>query len=156
MNSDKNDTRGSCTALPQPFEGAVNEQAGTVGPNASGEPAWVKLTFASARRGDCELRNGVLQLWEDGRARWSCETWTNHTHSGDEWLCWFGFRDARGFLIRESDAPNAREIITPNFKSPRMSDGGPHYPWQVDFSFPVAWFQRLFSVMKSGTMWASC
>jgi hypothetical protein len=122
-------------------------------PDQRGIPA-ISFCWGELRRGDCHEINGVLTLWADGRGDWKCRTWTDHTHSGDEWDCWFAFKDSRGFFIGVTDDPHSAPISVGVFKSPRMSDGGPRYDWGAQFVFPGNRFEALRHA-KECLQWAT-
>jgi hypothetical protein len=125
---------------------------------AAADVASVTFTWGEVHNGstgNCHEANGTLVLYADGRGRWSCRTWTDQTHSGDEWDCWFGFKDDRGFLITETADPHSNALIVGIFKSPRMSDGGPRYDWSADFVFRADRYDAI-AAAASSAQWATC
>jgi len=47
-------------------------------------------------KGDCHQVEGVLVLQADGKAHFSCVTWTDSTHTRDYWHVGFEFVDHSG------------------------------------------------------------
>lgn len=80
--------------------------------------------------GDCHQIEGTLVLQSDGKAHFSCVTWTDQTHSGDYWHVGFEFLDHSGVSLFHS----------PMHTGPRMDDGhpSPRYRWSFDFTFDPA------------------
>ncbi len=101
----------------------------------------VVFTWGELRFGDCHQINGRLTLSSDGTGSWSCTTWTDHTHSGDNWQCHFDVLSGDGASL----------FNTPQFTSPRMDDGDPpsRYQWGNAFAFNPDLFDAIGQVEQS-------
>jgi len=86
-------------------------------------------------KGDCHQVEGVLVLQADGKAHFSCVTWTDSTHTRDYWHVGFEFVDHSGVSLFHS----------PMHVGPRMDDGhpSPRYRWDFDFTFDPAIFNQV-------------
>jgi hypothetical protein len=108
------------------------------------------IPFQLGGGSNCHQVNGQLVLYADGRGRWTCSTWTDQTHSGDYWNCWFNFKDSRGLLVLQSSDPLSNPLSVGAFKSPRMNDGGvAHTDWSADFAFPADRFDAIAAAASS-------
>jgi hypothetical protein len=100
------------------------------------------FTWNEIRAGDCHEVSGTVLLVSDGRGKFTCTTWTDHTHSGDVWHASFTVLDRFGLTLFQFGG----------FDSPRMNDGGPRYPWEADFNYPAQHFDAAVSI----TQYSSC
>ena len=90
------------------------------------------LSWSEQSVGDCHQINGSLLFISDGRGKWTCETWTDHTHSGDVWHCSIAVEDQYGLTL----------FPLGEFNSPRMNQGV-HYQWERDFIYPAEHFDAI-------------
>lgn len=91
--------------------------------------------------GDCHQSEGKLVLQADGKAHFSCVTWTDKTHSGDYWHVGFEFLDSSGVKLFSS----------PVHIGPRMDDGipPPKYRWEFDFTFGPNLYSKVAEVRQT-------
>ncbi|HSX13143.1 MAG TPA: DUF6294 family protein, partial [Chlamydiales bacterium] len=104
-------------------------------------PELEKGCCAPPYSGDCHQIEGTLVLQDNGKAHFSCVTWTDQTHSGDYWHVGFEFLDHSGVSLFHS----------PMHMGPRMDDGhpSPRYRWEFDFNFDPALFDKIVEIRQS-------
>lgn len=98
------------------------------------------FNWPEIRKGDCHQIEGTLVLQSDGKAHFSCVTWTDSTHSGDYWHAGFEFLDHSGVTLFHS----------PMSTGPRMDDGhpSPRYRWTFDFTFDPGIFSGVVQIRQ--------
>lgn len=98
------------------------------------EAASKSIVFGKLTVGDCVEEAGATLIFEtDGRAGWSCVTFTNHTHSGDIWHATFVIKDEF----------NVKLFQLPTVSGPKMNDDGTKYHWERVFTYDANLFDRL-------------
>jgi len=99
------------------------------------------FTWKDLATGNCHETGGTVLLISDGRGKFNCTTWTDKTHSGDTWQAVFSAYDQYKLQL----------FSVGPFNSPRMSDGGPKYPWEATFNFPPQNFDAVVSIIQGST-----
>lgn len=104
-------------------------------------PELKKGCCAPPYNGDCHQIEGTLTLQSDGKAHFSCVTWTDQTHSGDHWWAGFQLLDHSGVTLHTQ----------PYHQGPRMDDGNPppRYRWSFDFTFDPAIYGQVTQARQS-------
>ena len=92
-------------------------------------------------KGDCHQVEGTLVIQSDGKAHFSCVTWTVSTHSGDNWKVGFALQDHSGVTLFNS----------PMHTGPRMDDGHPppRYRWGFDFTFDPGIYDNIIQLKSA-------
>jgi hypothetical protein len=98
------------------------------------------FTWNEINTGDCHETSGTVLLISDGRGKFTCTTWTDHTHSGDTWQAAFTAQDQFQLGLFNFGT----------FDSPRMNDGNPspRYNWEADFNYDQTHFDAVVSIVQ--------
>lgn len=107
-------------------------------PVTEGDLETTAFTWPEIKQGDCHQIEGRLVLRSDGTGHFRCITWTDKTHSGDNWHAVFSIMGSFG------------RFDSPPHIGPRMDDGhpSPRYTWESDFKFPSYIYNTITQVSQ--------
>jgi Family of unknown function (DUF6294) len=128
-------------ALPRPFAAATLGHVHVAPHWQQGRLDYIAFVWTDQRAGDCHM-SGELDLFPDGRSRWSANSMTQHTHHYDVWHEDLAVYDSSGGLL----------FGFGRYDSPHMYNEWAWYWWADDGNFP----RELYSRVNYATSAGSC